>query len=283
MKTATYWSELLCIAREQPIVLHHRQAFYLFPDNENLPLFITILTAGRNFIAYQIRLIVELYYPLELNSAKKIAGYLKDFASLIKKGDNPRLFIVDGTALSLMDAKKVIAVIKRLPEPPDMISKKIRLVHDMILRLLKLLDHQDEQTAMRLYCLAAEWMKLLGTDKLQLFEVQKPLEYAGMHLKQHSRRIDRHTSRSIEWGREYDSYYRKHLSEGLCNQTARSKARKDFSDAHPAPVTDEELLCAYASPGLSRQSLHKYHQAFLQFQAKEAEQASCRRVIEGEN
>jgi hypothetical protein len=279
MATPTDWSELLCIAREQPLVLHHRQAFCLFPDNENLSLFITILTAGRNFIAYQIRLIVELYYPLELNPAKNVANYLKDFAALIRKGDNPRLFITDGTTLSLMDAQKVLAVIKRLPEPPDMISPKIRIVHGIVSQLLKLLDFPAEQAAIRLYCLAAEWMKLLAANKLQLFEVQKPLEYAEMHLKQHSCRVDRHTSRSIEWGREYDSYYRKHLSAGLCDQTARSEARKDFGDAHPAPVTDEELLCASASPGISRQSLRKYHQAFLQFQAKENEQASRQKVI----
>lgn len=280
MATQTDWSDLLCIAREQPLVLHHRQLFCIFPDKVNFSLFITILTAGRNFIAYQIRLIVDLYYPLEPNSAKSIAGYLKDLAALIREGDNPRLFIVDGTALALRDAKKVLAVIKHLPEPPDAISEKIRIVYGMILRLIKLLDYPEEQTAIQLYCLAAEWLKLLGADKLQLLGVQKPLEYAGMHLKQHSRRIDRHTSRSIEWGREYDSYYRKHLSDGLCDQTARSKAREDFRRTHPVPVTDEELLCAYASPGVSRQSLHKYHHKFLQFKAKEDEHASSRTVIE---
>lgn len=268
MATQTDWPELLCIAREQPLVLHHRQSFCIFPDYVKLPLSIIILSAARNFVAYQISLIVNRYYPLEANPAKNIADYLKNFAALIKQEDNPRLFIVDGTPISSRDAEKVLALIKRLPEPPETISEKIRIAHGMILRLIELLDYPDEQIAIRLYCLAAEWMKLLSTGKLQLFEVQKPLEYAQMHLKQHIRRVDRHTNRSIEWGREYDSYYRKHLSGGLCNQTARSKAREDFRGAHPAPVTDEELLCDYAAPGVSRQSLRKYHQVFLQFQAK---------------
>lgn len=268
MKKARYWSELLYIARKQTLVLHHRQAFCLFPDEEDISLFIRLTTAGRNFITYQIQLIVESYYSHEMNLPKDIAAYLKKFADLLRKGENPRLFLVNNTVLSQAEAKKVLKVIKQLPEVPDTLSEKIRVVHAMTLRLLKLLDYSDEQAAIQLYRIAVSWMKLLESTKLQLFNVRKPLEYAGMHLKQHSRRVDRHTDRSIKWGREYDSYYRKYLSAGLCDQTARSKARKDFSEAHPAPVTDEELLCAYATPGISRQSLHKYHQTFLQFQAK---------------
>jgi len=199
---------------------------------------------------YQVQLIVESYYLHEMNLPKDIAVYLKNFADLLRKGDNPRLFLVNNTVLSQSEAKKVLEVIKQLPGAPDALSEKIRIVHAMTLRLLKLLDYSDEQATIQLYCIAARWMKLLESTKLQLFNVQKPLEYAGMHLKQHSRRVDRHTDRSIKWGREYDSYYRKYLSAGLCDQTARSKARKDFSEAHPAPVTDEELLCAYATPAI---------------------------------
>ncbi|MFA6714570.1 MAG: hypothetical protein WCS27_04290 [Victivallaceae bacterium] len=270
MVTSTDWSELLCIAREQPLVLHNRQSFCIFPNDMELPLSIITLSTARNFVAYQIHLIVELYYPSRAHPTKDIANYLNNIALLIKQGDNPRLFIVNNTPLSSQDAKKVLTVIKQLPVPPETVSEKIHIVHNMIRRLIELLDYPSEQSIMQLYCLAIEWMKLLGTGKLQLFEVKKPLEYAQMHLRQHIRRIDHHTSRSIEWGREYNSYYRKYLSEGLCDQTARSKAREDFCSAHPVPVTDEELLCAYAAPGVSRQSIRKYHQVFLKFQAKGA-------------
>ena len=274
MDTQTSCSELLCIARERSLVLHYRQSFSIFPDDVSLPLPILILTTVRNFIAYQTRLIVDQYYPLEPNAASAIADYLKKFAMLIRQGRNPRLFLVNGTPLSQRDSEAVLAVMKQLPEPPNAISEKIRIVHGMILRLLDLLNRPEEQTARRLYCLAGEWLRLLGSNKMQIIEVQKTLEYAGLHLKQHIRRADRHITRSIEWGREYDSYYRKHLEKGLCEQTARFKAREDFHSAHPTPVTDEELLCDYAPPGMSRQSLHKYHRIFLQFQAEAHEQSS---------
>lgn len=264
METPNDWTELLCIAREYPLVLHQRQSFTIFPDDPGISLRSAIITAARNFTSYQLRLIIDQYAPPPPDISPDISAYLHDFAILMRQEGNPRLFLLENKPVETKDEAPVLAGLKKLPTPPDDISEKIRIIHDLRTRIIQLLNEHDTGNAFSFYLLCAEYLHLLGTDTLQLFPVQKTLEYAGIHLKQHVLRVDRHSVRCIEWGREFDSYYRKYLEDGYCIQTARNKARKDFMKAHPAPVTDEELLCDYAPPGVSRQSLRKYHQAFLQ-------------------
>lgn len=266
MDTQIDWAELLCMARERSLVLHYRQSFCLFPINLDKPLPLLILTVCRNFLAYHIRLIVDLYHPLSDDASREIREYLQHFALQICNGDNPRLFILGNDFVFESDAAAIRQVVSSLPIPPQQISDKIQIVYEMEQKLLELLKLPDD--ACGLYCLAAEWLQILGSARIQLFPVQRTLECAGIHMKQHIRRIDHHSRRSIEWGREYDTYLRKYLQKGFCEQTARARARDAFKAAHPAPVTDAELLCDKNPPGLSRQSLHKYHQVFLQFQAQ---------------
>ena len=116
----------------------------------------------------------------------------------------------------------------------------------------------------QIYLLCIEWMNALGLGTLALFPIQKPLEYASQHLKMHASRVTHHSNRSVKWGEEFDSYYNTYIKEGFCEQTARSKARKKFILAHPAPVTDAELLSNTAFPGTSRQSFRKYQKDYLQ-------------------
>lgn len=268
MDNQTDWSELLCIAREQSLVLHYRQSFCLFPLNAEAPLPLLILTAYRNFIAYHIRLIVDHYYPLPEDTSPEVKNYLNAFALQMRIGDNPRLFILEKNMVFPTDAEIIKKTASALPVPPRQIFDKIRTVYEMEQKLLDLLQHPDCSDARGLYCLAAEWLQILGSASMEVFPVQKTLECAGIHMRQHVRRTDHHINRSIEWGREYDAYYRKYLEEGFCKQTAQAKARAVFNAAHPTPVTDAELLCDENPPGTSRQSLHKYHRAFLQFQAQ---------------
>lgn len=274
MDTQTDWSELLCMAREQSLVLHHRQSFCLFPTNIEAPLPLLILTVCRNFLAYHIQLIVDHYYPLPDGTSPEVKNYLKAFALQMRVGDNPRLFIFEKKMVSQTDAEIIKKNASALPAPPQQISDKIRTVYEMEQKLLELLQRPDCSNARGLYCLAAEWLQILGSARMEVFPVKKTLECAGIHMRQHVRRTDHHINRSIEWGREYDGYYRKYLAEGFCKQTAQAKARSVFKAAHPAPVTDAELLCDENPPGTSRQSLHKYHRAFLQFQAQKEEAVS---------
>lgn len=267
MNPQTDWAELLCFAKDKTLVLQLDQAFCIFPDTPELSLSCAILTAIRNFTSFQVLLIVEEYSPLNPETPDEVKQYLEALAALLRHGNNPYLFLFSTAPLEDKDTEKILAFMSRLPEIPKTISEKISIVHKMrqtlYSLLITLISSPSDKTSMEFYRLSARWMSLLKSNAFQYLPVKQTLEYAGLHLKQHTRRIDHHTRRGIEWGREFDDYYRKYLDEGICEQTARAKARKDFIANHPQAVTDTELLFQENFPGTTRQSLRKYHAMYL--------------------
>lgn len=272
MNRQTDWAELLCFAKEKTLVLQPHQSFAIFPDSPDLSLSCAILTAIRNFTSFQVLLITEEYFPVSPDVPNEVREYLDSLAVLLRQGQNPYLFLFSTSPLEDKDAEKILAFMSHLPKIPETISERIFLVHEMRQKLYALLialfSSTTEKTALDFYRIAAEWMSLLGSEKFQILPVRQTLEYACLHLKQHTRRIDHHTRRGIEWGREFDQSYRKYLDAGLCVQTAKAKARKDFIANHPQAVTDTELLFQENSPGTTRQSLHKYHMLYLSSKRK---------------
>ena len=258
------WVELKFMAGEKDLILNQRQSFFIFPNlTTDSPLNLLILTV-RNLIAYQLHLIVQNYALFPEDEPLEIKEYLKKFANLMNQNQNYRFLLNETTVVDDSAYERLKEINKDFPIIPDSINEQIKITDQMRKKASKTLFSNIKDKLYPLYLLSIEWMNLLGCGILERFPIQKPLEYASLHLKMHSSRVTHHSDRSVKWGEEFDSYYNTYIKEGFCEQTARSKARKKFILAHPVPVTDAELLADIAFPGTSRQSLRRYQKEYLQ-------------------
>lgn len=258
------WIELMQLAKEKSLLLHRRQSFCVFPETGSLSFEQVKLLTVRNLTAYQFRLIVEIYNPIPEDLPPEISTYLENITQVLCKNQAYNAIIKESKTISKADAKLISDVANSFPVIPQNIPDQIKAVDDIRKQAVTVLNKKTADPDYRsLYDLSVLWFKVLGTEKLQIIPVQKPFEYASYHLKLHESRACHHDDRSIEWGKEYDTYYRQFIREGCCEQTARAKARNRFMEAHPVPRTDAELLADVNPPGITRQTLHKYHQAYL--------------------
>lgn len=246
-------SELLVLDRRVLSVFHTDRDLRLEPQK-------WLAMAERNLVELHRKSIDMEQESLPVRYCDEIRNYLQGMPELLRGAFSGKL-PNDGETMEILYA------MENYPALPPGLPYKVTILHGFLQELSILSWDSGIWLSLELVRKQTEWLALIRND-FQLFPLSEAMEVIDRHLSRYKGKTRHHLEDSVQWGREFDGYYREALSGEKSEKYARTLARRRFLEKHPIPKTDDELLNSSNLPGTSMVSLQKYHRKFLSQQAE---------------
>lgn len=251
------WQERIRYAEVSELLVLDRRALSVFHTDTDLRL------KPRKWLAMAERNLVELHRKsMEIEPEKLPNGYKSEMRDFWK--NNPELLrgAFTQTLPADGDTMTILYALENYPVLPSGLPARVTLLHGFLAELSILAWDSGIWLSLELVRKQTEWLALLRKD-LSAFPINEAMEIITKHMNRYQKKSHHHQELAIQWGREFDGYYREALASGKSEKYARTLARRRFLTEHPLPRTDEELLDCARMPGSSMVSLQKYHRAYL--------------------
>lgn len=265
--TLDEWQKLLCFAQKQYPVMLDERGLSIFPQSqpEDTPHKVLALST-RNMVAYWFYLLLAIYPTLDhLNTSSPISAYLKSVSRFLSRGNNLTLFCREAFSLLITpeEENEILDEIQRFPRNSESSDPRIQSIHAFIEKLASLASAPAEIQWRQLYQASSDWNKEIGQPRHRLLPDREVLRIVSNHIRHQYTRIGVNYHKNLAWGEEFDRYLTEFSEQGHKLNRAKWLARKKFMEAHPPPVTDQEILEQGAYPGLSQICLQRYRRIYL--------------------
>ena len=265
--TLEQWQKLLCFAKKQyPVILDERGlSIFPQPQAEDTPHKVLALST-RNMVAYWFHLLLAIYPTLDhLKATSPLASYLKSVSRFLSHGNNLTLFYREAFSLliTLEEENEILYEIQQFPPNSEICDPRIQRIHAFIEKFAGIAASPAEIQWRQLYQMNSAWNKEIGHPQHRLLPDGEVLRIVSDHIRHQYTRIGVNYHNNVAWGEEFDRYLTEFSAQGCKPNRAKWLARKKFMEAHPPPVTDQEILEQSAYPGLSQACLQRYRRIYL--------------------
>lgn len=265
--TLEKWQKLLCFVKSQyPIIIDER-GLTVFPAVQDGVTARKILAlSARNMVAYWFYQLLAIYPTLDhMKSSSSIAPYLQTVFHFLSRNNNQVLFYRDSFSahITVEDENALLEEIQHFPQNSTACDERIQCIHSFIEKLAKTSKLPEESQWKELYHLNSSWQKEMIQPQFRLLPDSEVIRIVSNHIRHQFTRVGINHHRNLAWGKEFDQYLTEFTAQGNSPNHAKWLARKKFMSAHPAPLTEQELLEQEAYPGLTQKCLQRYRNIYL--------------------
>lgn len=243
---------------QSPIVLNMNAIdIFVVPENHHNPL----IVSGRclvKMLAYYLKQMIYIYHP-SAEDEQCVTEYLRDFSLVFHQSQSSKLIFKKNLRLSESQVGTLMAELETLPELPDGIHDRLKIIYSFMQKILEL-PHKDEARYWRqMYELSGNWLERHKESAMQLVPSTQILTQADHFENLYNRRSDIYFDYYLQWGKEYHGYYQDALNEKLSSRKAHGAAWKKFVANHPVTNASGDQI----TPGHSRYIMKKYQKIYL--------------------